>query len=185
MNFENLKFHEQVNLFFLSCNFLKLLQEKEDTTISIIISYKFGITFFMFVLTFRLTMESHNSKYYAKLLKTNPVNFQKITILFKTKSESDNKAGPSSKKSKSDDVPSCSADCKTPQPVTLHDNSTLQFTEIVTERVTVSEENSTNVIDESNLASSEKTVADDLNDLRTATSSLEYYQKKFLIFITV
>ena len=69
-------------------------------------------------------MTSQNSKYYAKSLKTNAVNYQKITTLFKRKSESDDKAGPSSKKSKSDDVPSCSADCETSQPVTLHDNST-------------------------------------------------------------
>ena len=57
----------------------------------------------------------------------------------------------------------------------------MQVTEIVTESFKVSEENSTNVVDESNLASSEKTAAskDKINDLRTATSSLEYYQKKF------
>ena len=84
MNFENLKFDKSVNLFFLSYNFLKLLQEKEDTTIFIIIiSYKFGITFFMFI----FHIQPHNSKYYAKLLKTNPVNSQKITTLFKRKSE--------------------------------------------------------------------------------------------------
>ena len=85
MKFGNLKFDKQVNLFFLSYNLLKLLREKEDTTISIIISYKFGITFFMFVLTFRLSIPSHNSKYYAKSLKTNSVNSQKITTLFKRK----------------------------------------------------------------------------------------------------
>ena len=45
----------------------------------------------------------------------------------------------------------------------------------------------TNIVDELNLASSEKPVAakDKINDLQTATSSLEYYQKKFLIFISV
>ena len=115
MNFQNLKFDEQVNLFFLSYNFLKLLREKEDTTISVIMSYQLGITFFMLVLTFGLSMPPHNSKYYAKSLKTKPINSQKITALFKRKTESDDKAGPSSKKSKSDDVPSCSADCKTTQ----------------------------------------------------------------------
>ena len=63
----------------------------------------------------------------------------------------------------------------------MHDNSISQVNEIVTESVTLSEENSTNVVDESNLAPSEKTVTakDKINDLRTATSSLEYYQKKF------
>ena len=120
-----MKFDKQVSVLFLSYNFLKLLLEKEGTTISIIIiSYKFRITFFMFVLTFRLSMPSHNSKYYAKSLKTNPINSQEITTLFKRKSKSDNKAGPSSKKLNSDDVPSGSADCETSQPVTLHDNPT-------------------------------------------------------------
>ena len=135
----------------------------------------------MFVLIFRLSMPSHNSKYYAQSLKTKPINSQKNTTLFKRKSESDDKAGPSSRKSKSDDVPSCSADCGTSQPVTLHDNSTSRVTEIVTESVTVSEENSINIVDESNLASSEKTVAakDKINDLQTAINSLEYYQKRF------
>ena len=153
---------------------MKLLQEKEDFTISIIISYKLGITFFMFVLTFRLSMPS---KYCPKLLKLNLVNSQKITTLFKRKSKFDDKAGPSSKKSKSDDVPSCSADYKSSQPVTLHDNSTSRVNKIVK----ASEENSTNAIDESDLASSEKTVAakDKINDLQTATNSLEYYQKNF------
>ena len=98
----------------------------------------------MFLLTFRrLSMTSHNSKYYAKSLKTNPVNSQKITTLSKRKSESDDEAGPSSKNSKSDDVPGCCADCKTSQPVILHDNSTLRVTEIATESVTVYEEHST------------------------------------------
>ena len=62
-----------------------------------------------------------------------------------------------------------------------NDNSTSPIPEILTESVTVSEENSTNVADESNLASSEKTVAakDKIDDLPTATSSLEYYQKNF------
>lgn len=74
--------------------------------------------------------------------------------MFKRKSQSDDKVGPSSKKSKSDDVSSCSDDWETSQPVMLHDNSTLWVTEVATESVTVSEENSTNVVDESNLASS-------------------------------
>lgn len=47
-------------------------------------------------------MPSHNSKYYAKSLKTNPINSLKITTLSKRKSESDDEAGPSSKNSKSD-----------------------------------------------------------------------------------
>ena len=63
------------------------------------------------------------------------------------------------------------------KPVTLHDNSTSRVNKIVK----ASEENSTNAIDESDLASSEKTVAakDKINDLQTATNSLEYYQKNF------
>lgn len=98
----------------------------------------------MFLLTFRrLSMPSHNSKYYAKSLKTNPINSLKITTLSKRKSESDDEAGPSSKNSKSDDVPSCSADCTTSQPVTLHDNSMLRVTKIATKSVTVYEEHST------------------------------------------
>lgn len=82
------------------------------------------------------------------------MNSQKITTFFKRKSQSDDKVGPWSKKSKSDDVPSISDDWETSQPVMCLDNSTLWLTEIVTESVTVSEENSTNVVDESNLASS-------------------------------
>ena len=88
---------------------------------------------FMFLLTFRLSMPSRNSKYYAALLQTNSINSQKITSLLKRKSEFEDKAGPSSKNFKSNDVHSCKADCKISQPVTLYDNSTSQVTEMVTE----------------------------------------------------
>ena len=67
------------------------------------------------------------------------------------------------------------------------DNSTSPVTEILTDSVTVSEENSTNGVDESNLASSEKQ-----SQLKTKLMIFELplvvlstIKKSFLIFITV
>lgn len=54
-------------------------------------------------------MPSNNSKYYVKSLKTNKVESQKITELFKRKTTNGEGEEPLSKKRLSDNPPCCSS----------------------------------------------------------------------------